>query len=89
MAKPPVTSKRGRPLGQSKYRTAVMAVGESFFIPWRAARTASPYFSVIGKRLDRKFVVRSAFMREVLDGWTECSPEDPYAIRGVNVWRLK
>ena len=70
-----------------KYPFETMVVGDMFFAPHRERSSLGPYISRKGRRLDKKFMARVIYMRDTLEGWETCPPEDPRAVRGVGVWR--
>lgn len=71
----------------SKYPFDTMHVGQFFFVPGRLTNTMTVRASAEGRRLDKRFRTRMTTMRETLEGWELCEPDDEGATRGVGVWR--
>jgi hypothetical protein len=74
---------------RTKYPFPTMEVGEFFFVPHKTTNTMMAYASTVGRQMGKKFSTRLCTMKEQVDGWILCEDADPYAIRGIGIWRLK
>lgn len=73
-----------------KYPFETMDVGDMFFVPNRNRNTMTTLVCTTGKRLERKFVSRMVYMRDLGDSqWTTCAPAAVGATLGIGVWRTK
>lgn len=71
----------------SKYPFHELEVGQMFFIPdgSHAVATSATHW---GKKLNRKFSLRTIAARETSRGWKVCEKDAPDAQIGVGVWRI-
>lgn len=77
------------PSAQWKYPFLKMAIGDFFFVPGTNVKSVRTRASVTGKRYERKFMTRTMFMRESIEGWVECQSDAQGAVQGTGVWRTE
>ncbi len=72
-----------------KYPFETMDVGDMFFVPGKAKNTLATHVSTVGAQLGRKYGTRVLYMRETIEGWKPCEPDEDGAVIGVGVWRTE
>lgn len=70
-----------------KYPFETMEVGDMFFIPERTKNTLATHASTVGRKLNRKFLTKLAYMRMTKEGWKPCDSGAAGAVLGIGVWR--
>jgi len=83
-------SKRPTPPARRKYDFKNMEINQMHFVPGKSKNSLSTHASTMGKKLQRKFVTRTIWMREDMEnGLVACDKTEEGAIEGVGIWRTE